>query len=316
MRLGSGRSGRWKITVVGSGHVGATAAQLCAYKNLGDVVLIDIIEGVPQGKALDLSESAPIEGFDMRLTGTNDYADTKGSDIVVITAGLARKPGMSREDLRDVNANIVKEVAEKVSAHSPDCFMIVVSNPVDTMTWVAMKYAKLAKNRIAGMAGVLDASRFRHFIAAELGVSHDDVHSMVLGLHGEDMVPLPSHASVSGIPITELIPPDKIRGMVERTRDGGAEIVRHLKTGSAYYAPGSSIAEMVQSVVRDEKRVLPCPVYLEGEYGINGIFMGVPCVLGSSGVEKVIELKLSPEETALMKKSAEGVKKSVSQLKV
>jgi malate dehydrogenase len=309
-------NGRWKITVVGSGHVGATTAQLCAYKNLGDVVLIDIIEGVPQGKALDLMESAPIEGFDMTLKGTNDYADTKDSDIVVITAGLPRKPGMSREDLRDVNANIVKDVAEKVAAHSPNCFMIVVSNPVDTMTWVAMKYAKLAKNRIVGMAGVLDASRFRHFIAAELGVSHDDVHAMVLGLHGEDMVPLPTHTSVSGVPITELIAADKIKAMVERTRDGGAEIVKYLKTGSAYYAPGSSITQMVQSIVRDEKRVLPCPVFLDGEYGIKGIFMGVPCVLGSSGVEKILELKLSGDEQALMNKSAEGVKKSVAQLKV
>jgi malate dehydrogenase len=310
------KNGRWKITIVGSGFVGATAAQLCAYKNLGDIVLIDIIDGVPQGKALDMMESAAIEGFDMKVKGTNDYADTKDSDIVVITAGLARKPGMSREDLRDTNANIVKEVAEKIAAQSPNCFMIVVSNPVDTMTWVAMKYAKLAKNRIVGMAGVLDASRFRHFIAAELGVSHDDIHSMVLGLHGEDMVPLPSHSSVSGIPITELISAEKINAMVARTRDGGAEIVKLLKTGSAYYAPGSSIAQMVQSIVRDEKRVLPCPVFLDGEYGIKGIFMGVPCVLGASGIEKIIELKLSNDEKALMQKSSESVKKSVSQLKV
>jgi malate dehydrogenase len=310
------KNGRWKITVVGAGFVGASAAQLCAYKNLGDVTLIDVIEGVPQGKSLDLMESATLEGFDMRLKGTNDYADTEGSDIVVITAGLARKPGMSREDLRDTNAGIVKEVAEKISARSPGCFMIVVSNPVDTMTWVAMKYAKLKKNRIVGMAGVLDSARFRHFIADELCVSHDDVHSMVLGLHGEDMVPLPSHSSVSGIPITELLSPEKISAMVARTRDGGAEIVKLLKTGSAYYAPGSSIAKMVQSIVRDEKRVLPCPVFLDGEYGLKGIFMGVPCVLGASGVEKVIQLKLSDEEKALLQKSAEGVKKSVAQLKV
>ncbi|MBI3794960.1 MAG: malate dehydrogenase [Nitrospinae bacterium] len=313
MQLGSRR---WKITIVGAGNVGATAAQLCAYKNLGDVVLIDVVDGVPQGKALDMMESAPSEGFDMRVTGTNDYADTKGSDIVVITAGLPRKPGMSREDLRDVNANIVKEVAEKAAAQSPNCFMIVVSNPVDTMTWVAMKYAKLAKNRIVGMAGVLDAMRFRHFIAAELNVSHDDVHAMVLGLHGEDMVPLPDHSSVSGIPITALIAADKIKAMVDRTKDGGAEIVKYLKTGSAYYAPGASIAQMVQSIVRDEKRVLPCPVFLDGEYGIKGIFMGVPCVLGQGGVEKILELRLTGEETALMNKSADGVNKSVAQLKV
>jgi malate dehydrogenase len=252
----------------------------------------------------------------MRVTGTNDYADTDGSDIVVITAGLPRKPGMTREDLRDVTAGIVREVAENIARHSPNCFMIVVTNPVDTMTWVAMKYSKLAKNRIVGMAGVLDATRFRHFISRELGVSNEDVHAMVMGLHGEDMVPLPSYSSVSGIPITKLISKEKIRDMVARTQDGGAEIVKYLKTGSAYYAPASSVAQMVESVVRDKKRVLPCPVYLEGEYGINGIFMGVPCILGSSGVEKIFELELNDEEKALLKKSAAGVQKSVSQLKV
>ncbi|MBI5178586.1 MAG: malate dehydrogenase [Nitrospinae bacterium] len=307
---------RWKITIVGAGHVGATTAQLCAYKKLGNVVLIDVVEGIPQGKALDLMESAPLENFDMRVTGTNDYADTKDSDIVVITAGLPRKPGMTREDLRDVNAGIVKDVAEKVSAHSPNCFMIVVTNPVDTMTWVAMKYAKLAKNRVVGMAGVLDATRFRHFISLELGVSHGDVQAMVLGLHGEDMVPLPSHSSVSGIPLPELMSKERIADLCKRTQDGGAEIVKYLKTGSAYYAPASSVAQMVESVVRDKKRVLPCPVYLEGEYGLNGIFMGVPCVLGMNGVEKIIELEMTGEEKALLNKSADGVKKSVSQLKV
>ncbi len=235
---------------------------------------------------------------------------------MVICAGLARKPGMTREDLRDVNAGIVKEVAEKVYQYSPNCFMIVVTNPVDTMTWVAKKYAKLGKTRIVGMAGVLDATRFRHFISLELGVSNEDVHAMVMGLHGEDMVPLPSYSSVSGIPITQLISKERIKDMVARTQDGGAEIVKYLKTGSAYYAPASSIAQMVESVVRDKKRVLPCPVYMEGEYGIDGIFMGVPVMLGSSGVEKVYELHLTDEEKALLKKSADGVRKSVSQLKV
>ncbi len=310
------RVGRKKITIVGAGHVGATAAQLCAYKRLGNVVLIDIVEGVPQGKALDLMESAPLENFDMKISGTNDYADTKDSDIVVITAGLPRKPGMSREDLRDVNAGIVKEVAEKAIEQSPNCFMIVVTNPVDTMTWIAKKYSNLPKNRVIGMAGVLDATRFRHFISLELGVSNEDVSAMVMGLHGDDMVPMPNHTSVAGIPISELIPKEKIDRMVDRTRKGGGEIVKYLKTGSAYYAPGSSIAQMVEAIVRDKKRVVSCPAYLEGEYGLDGIFMGVPCVLGAGGVEKILELELTDEVKALLKKSAESVRKSVSQLTV
>ena len=307
---------RSKITIVGAGHVGATAAQLCAYKKLGNVVLIDIVEGVPQGKALDMMESAPLENFDMQITGTNDYADTKDSDIVVITAGLPRKPGMTREDLRDTNAGIVKEVTEKIIEHSPNCFMIVVTNPVDTMTWVAKKYSNLPKNKIIGMAGVLDATRFRHFISLELGVSNEDVVAMVMGLHGDDMVPMPSHSSVAGIPIAELIPKERIDDMVNRTRKGGGEIVKLLKTGSAYYAPGSSIAQMVEAIVRDKKRVVSCPAYLEGEYGLNDIFMGVPCVLGAGGVEKILELELTDEEKTLLNNSAEGVKKSVAQLNV
>ncbi|MDH5541603.1 MAG: malate dehydrogenase [Nitrospinota bacterium] len=307
---------RKKITIVGAGHVGATTAQLCAYKKLGNVVMYDIVEGIPQGKALDLMESAPLEHFDMKVTGTNDYKDTANSDVVVITAGIPRKPGMTREDLRDTNANIVKDVAENIIKHSPNCIMIVVSNPVDTMTYVAKKYSGLPKNRILGMAGVLDAARFRHFISLELGVSNEDIHAMVLGLHGTDMVPLPSHTSVAGIPITELIPKDRIEDLVQRTRDGGAEIVKYLKTGSAYYAPGASIAQGIESIIRDKKRVHPCPVFLEGEYGINGIFMGVPCIIGANGVEKIIEMHLNEEEMALLHKSADGVKKSISQLKV
>ncbi len=307
---------RKKITIVGAGHVGATTAQHCVEKRLGDVVLIDIVEGVPQGKALDMMESAPLLGFDMIVSGTNDYADTANSDVVVITAGLPRKPGMSREDLRDTNANIVKEVTENIIKHSPNCIMIVVSNPVDTMTYVAMKTSGLPKNRILGMAGVLDAARFRHFISDELKVSHLDVHATVMGLHGTDMVPLPSHSSVAGIPITELISKEKIDKMVQRTRDGGAEIVKLLKTGSAYYAPGASVAEGIESIIRDKKRVHPCPVYLEGEYGLDGIFMGVPCIIGADGVEKIIELKLNDEERALLQKSAESVRNSVKQLKV
>ncbi|GMT42760.1 MAG: malate dehydrogenase [bacterium] len=307
---------RKKITIVGAGHVGATTAQLCAYGKLGNIVLIDIVDGIPQGKALDMMESAPLEDFDCNLIGTNDYADTIDSDIVVITAGMPRKPGMTREDLRDVNAEIVKTVTENVIKHSPNCFMIVVTNPVDTMTWVAKKYSNLPKHMIVGMAGVLDSTRFRYFISRELGVSNDDIHAMVMGLHGEDMVPLPSHTSVAGIPVTELISKEKIDEMVVRTRNGGGEIVKYLKTGSAYYAPASSIVQMVESLLRNKKKVLPCPAYMDGEYGISGIFMGVPLILGAGGVERIIELKLTDEEMALLNKSAESVKKSLAQLKV
>lgn len=307
---------RYKITIVGAGHVGATTAQLCIYKRLGNVVLIDVVDGIPQGKALDMMESAPLESFDMIVKGTTDYADTQDSDIVVITAGLPRKPGMTREDLRDVNAEIVKSVSEQIAKHSPNCFLIVVSNPVDTMTEVARRYTKLPRERIVGMAGVLDSTRFRHFISLELGVSNVDITATVLGLHGEDMVPLPRYSSVAGIPITELISKEKIADMVKRTQDGGAEIVKYLKTGSAYYAPASSVAAMIESIVRDKKRVMPCAARLQGEYGIKDIFMGVPCILGKQGVEKIIELKLMPDELAALQKSAAGVAKSVSALKV
>ncbi len=305
-----------KITIVGAGNVGATTTRVCAEKQLGEIVLIDIIEGVPQGKALDLMESAPLQYYDINIKGTNDYKDTEGSDVVVLTAGLARKPGMSREDLRDKNADIIKMVTENVIAGSPNCIMIVVSNPVDTMTFVAKKYSNLPKERIMGMAGLLDSTRFRHFISAELDVSHEDVDAMVLGLHGDDMVPLPRYATVSGISITELISADKIDAMVERTKKGGGEIVALLKTGSAYYAPGASVGVMVESIVRDSKRVVSCPAWLEGEYGLKDIFMGVPCVLGKNGIERILELKLTDEEQAHMNKSAEGVKKSIAELKV
>ena len=305
-----------KITVVGAGHVGATTAQLLAYKRLGHVTLVDVIEGVPQGKALDLMESAPLEHFDSQIVGANDYEQTANSDIVVITAGLARKPGMSREDLRDKNAGIIKSVSEEVIKHSPDCFVIVVTNPLDTMTWVAKKYTGLAKNRIVGMAGVLDSTRFRSFIAMELGVSNEDVHATVLGLHGNDMVPMPRFCSVAGIPLTELMKKDKIDELVERTKNGGAEIVQLLKTGSAYYAPAASVVNMIESIVLEKNRIVPCAAYLEGEYGIDGIFMGVPVLLNWSGVERVVELPLTDDENAALQSSAEAVKESVAQLSV
>ncbi|MGK7346656.1 MAG: malate dehydrogenase [Candidatus Nitrospinota bacterium M3_3B_026] len=305
-----------KITIVGAGHVGATCAQLIAYKRLGHVTLIDIVEGVPQGKALDLMESSPLEDFDSKIIGTNSYEDTAGSDIVVVTAGLARKPGMSREDLRDKNAEIIKSVSEQLIKHSPGCFMIVVTNPLDTMAWVAKKYTGLDRSRILGMAGVLDSTRFRSFIAMELGVSSEDVHATVLGLHGDDMVPMPRYSSVAGIPVTELLPKEKIDGMVDRTRKGGGEIVSLLKTGSAYYAPASSVVNMVESIVLDKNRIVPAAAYLEGEYGIEGVFMGVPVKLNWSGVGKVMELKLTGEESAALRKSAESVRESMAQLKV
>jgi malate dehydrogenase len=307
---------RKKITIVGTGHVGATAAQLAAYKELGDIVLIDIIEGVPQGKGLDLQESAPLELFDSSIIGTNDYKDTANSDIVVITAGVPRKPGMSREDLLDINVKIVKSVTEQVVKYSPNAFVIVVSNPLDAMCYVAMKVGNFPRHRIVGMAGVLDSARMRAFIAMELNVSMDDVQAMVLGLHGDDMVPLPRYSTVSGISITELLSKEQIEKIIERTRKGGGEIVNLLKTGSAYYAPGAAIVQMIESILKDKKRVLPCAAYLEGEYGINGIFMGVPVKLGGKGIEEIIQIKLSDDEMAAMNKSADDVKKTVGQIKL
>lgn len=296
-----------KVTVVGAGNVGATAAQRLAEKELCDVVLVDIIEGVPQGKALDLAEAAPIEKHDARLTGANSYDATAGSDIVIITAGIPRKPGMSRDDLLTTNAGIVKTVSREVAARSPQAVLIIVSNPLDAMCHVAFEASGFPKQRVIGMAGVLDSARFRAFIAMELGVSVENTHAFVLGGHGDTMVPLPRYSSVAGIPITELMTPERIEALVKRTRNGGAEIVGLLKTGSAYYAPASAAVEMAESILKDKKKVLPCAAYLEGEYGIRDLFIGVPVKLGAKGIEQVIEIKLTAEESAALQKSAAAV---------
>src|SRR5437867_8864069 len=299
---------RNKITVVGAGYVGEHVAQGVAQAELGDVVLIDILEGVPQGKALDLFESSPVLGFDTMITGsTNDYEKTRDSDIVVITAGLARKPGMSRDDLLMKNAEIVGSVARKIAETSPKAIVIVVSYPLDVMCYVTWKTTGFPKSRVIGMAGVLDSARFRAFIALELGVSVESTSAFVLGGHGDSMVPLPRYSAAGGIPITELLPPERIDALVQRTRDGGAEIVKLLKTGSAYYAPAASVAEMIDSIFKDKKKILPCAVYLEGEYGLSGMFVGVPCVLGSGGLERVIEIRLLPEEAEALRPSAQDV---------
>ena len=307
-------STRKKITVVGAGQVGSTVAQLTAYKNLGDVVIIDIIEGVPQGKALDLQESSCLQVFDSLVTGTNDYKETANSDVVVITAGLPRKPGMSREDLLTTNAKIVQSVTEKVMEHSRDPIIIVVSNPLDAMVYMAKKTSNLPKNKIIGMAGVLDSARLRTFVSLELGCSLVDVDAMVLGGHGDSMVPLPRYTSVSGISITELMTKEQIDRVVERTRKGGAEIVSLLKTGSAFYAPGSSVVKMIEAILQDKRRILPCTAYLEGEYGWSGIFFGVPVMMGINGIEKIIELKMTDEEKVALDKSAQDVKKTCDEI--
>jgi malate dehydrogenase len=307
-------SARKKITVVGAGQVGSTVAQLTAYKNLGDVVIIDIVEGVPQGKALDLQESSCLQDFDSLVTGTNDYKDTANSDIVVITAGLPRKPGMSREDLLATNAKIVQSVTENIMEHSPDPIVIVVSNPLDAMVYMAKKTSNLPKNKIIGMAGVLDSARLRTFVSLELGCSLVDVDAMVLGGHGDSMVPLPRYTSVSGISITELMTPEQIERVVKRTRTGGAEIVSLLKTGSAFYAPGASVVKMIEAILQDKRRILPCTAYLEGEYGWSGIFFGVPVMMGTHGIEKIIELNMTDEEQAALNNSAEEVKKTCSEI--
>ena len=296
-----------KITVVGAGHVGASASLLLAQRRLArNVVLIDIIEGVPQGKGLDQWESAPIEGFDARVIGTNDYADTAGSDIVILTAGVARKPGMSREDLLNTNASIVKTVSEQLKKTSPDAIIIVVSNPLDVMSYVCMKTTGFPRERVIGMAGVLDSARYRSFIALELGVSVADIQALVLGGHGDTMVPLASYASVSGIPLTQLLGADRIDALVQRTRKGGGEIVGLLKTGSAYYAPAAAAVQMAEAIAHDKKRILPASVWLEGEYGLKDLFLGVPCQLGSAGLEKVIEVVLTDDEKAMLQKSADA----------
>jgi malate dehydrogenase len=306
---------RKKVTVVGAGNVGANTAQKIAAKELADVVLVDVVEGVPQGKSLDMLESAPVEGFDVKITGTNGYDETAGSDIVVITAGIARKPGMSRDDLLMTNYGVIKGVTEQVAKHSPNAILVLVTNPLDAMCWTASKASGFPRERVIGMAGVLDTARFRTFIAEELNVSFENVTAMVLGGHGDTMVPLVRFTNVSGIPISELMDQQTIDRLVQRTRSGGAEIVKHLKTGSAYYAPAASACEMVESILKDKKKVLPCAVHLEGEYGIHGLFVGVPVKLGAKGVEKIYEIKLSAEEAGALQKSAAAVQELVNVLK-
>jgi malate dehydrogenase len=296
-----------KVTVVGAGNVGATAAQRLAEKELCDVVLVDIIEGVPQGKSLDLMEAAPIEKHDAKLTGSNSYAPSAGSDVVIITAGIPRKPGMSRDDLIATNAGIMKKVVTEVVKFSPEAILIIVSNPLDAMCHVAYEASGFPKNRVIGMAGVLDSARFRTFIAMELNVSVENTHAFVLGGHGDTMVPLPRFSTVAGIPITELMPEDRIKALCERTANGGAEIVGLLKTGSAYYAPASAAVEMAEAILKDKKKILPCAAYLQGEYGYNDLFIGVPVKLGKGGVEQVIEIKLTAEEKTALDKSAAAV---------
>ncbi|MBK9293612.1 MAG: malate dehydrogenase [Oligoflexia bacterium] len=306
---------RKKITVVGAGFVGSTAAHWAAQKELGDVVLVDINEGAAKGKALDLYESSPVEQFDARVIGTANYADTAGSDVAIITAGLPRKPGMSRDDLLATNSKIVKECTEGIAKYSPNCTLIIVSNPLDAMAYVAKKVSGFPKNRVIGMAGVLDGARFRSFIAEELKVSVKDVQAFVLGGHGDTMVPMPRHCSVGGVPLMEIMPKDRLNALLERTRNGGAEIVNLLKTGSAYYAPSASAVQMAESIMKDQKRILPCAAYLDGEYGVKGLFIGVLCKLGANGIEQVIELKLNDEEKAGLQKSIAAVEDLVKALK-
>jgi malate dehydrogenase len=305
---------RKKVTIVGAGNVGATAAHWIAAKELADIALVDVVEGVPQGKALDLLESMPVERRDVHITGSNDYSQTANSDIVVITAGLPRKEGMSRDDLLKVNAEIVGAATEQAVKLSPNCILIIVTNPLDAMCEVARRKSGFPRERVLGMAGVLDSARFSTFIAAELGVSVDNVHAFVLGGHGDQMVPLPRFSTVAGIPITELLDAATIDRLVKRTAGGGGEIVKLLKTGSAFYAPSRSIEEMVDAILKDKHKILPCAAYLQGEYGIRGLFVGVPCKLGSKGLESIIEVKLTPQEQAALAKSAEAVKELVGAL--
>jgi malate dehydrogenase len=306
-----------KITVVGAGNVGATAAQRLADKELAnEVVLVDIIEGMPQGKGLDMSEAGPVEGSDSRVIGTNSYDATANSDIVVITAGIARKPGMSRDDLQSTNAGIVKAVTEQVAARSPKAILIVVSNPLDVMTYVALKVSGFDRHRVIGMAGVLDSARFRTFVSMELNVSVEDISAFVLGGHGDSMVPLPRYSTVAGIPLPDLMDQATIDRLVKRTRDGGIEIVNFLKTGSAYYAPSSAAVQMVEAIVKDKKRILPCAVWLQGEYGMKDVVVGVPIKLGKKGMEEIIQIKLTPEEQAALNKSASDVKANMAKLNI
>jgi len=306
---------RKKVTVVGAGNVGANCALRVAEKELADVVLVDVVEGVPQGKGLDLAQSGPVQGYDVSIAGTNDYAPTKNSDIVIITAGLARKPGMSRDDLLVANYEVVRGATERIVEHSPEAILILVTNPLDAMCWTAWRASSFPKQRVIGMAGVLDTARYRTFLAEALGVSVRDVQAMVLGGHGDTMVPLVRLTSVSGIPLTELLPQEKIDAIVTRTRNGGAEIVKHLKTGSAYYAPSAAAVEMAESILKDQKRVLPCAALLEGEYGIRDLFVGVPCKLGAGGIEQVYEIKLTADEQSELNKSATSVQELIDVLK-
>ncbi len=302
-----------KITVIGAGNVGATAAQRVAEKELArTVVMVDVAEGTPQGKALDQWQSAPIEGFDSRVIGTNGYEETKDSDIVIITAGIARKPGMSRDDLLNTNAGIVKSVSEQIAKSSPNAILIIVSNPLDVMCYVAMKASGFPRERVIGMAGVLDTGRYRAFLAEALDVSVRDIQAMVLGGHGDTMVPLISYTSVSGIPITQLMDKATLDAIVERTRNGGAEIVKFLKTGSAYYAPSSGAVQMAEAIVKDQRRILPCAAWLQGEYGMSDLFLGVPCKLGRNGLEKIIEVELTADERAALSKSADAVREPMA----
>ena len=305
-----------KVSIIGSGNVGATAARSIADKELADVVILDILEGVPQGKGLDMLEACPVEGSDARVLGTNDYADTAGSDVVVITAGLARKPGMSRDDLLTKNCAIISSVTDEVMKHSPDCIVMPVTNPLDAMAQVVYRRSGLPRERVIGMAGVLDSARMRAFIAQELDVSVENTHAFVLGGHGDTMVPLPRYSTVAGIPITELLDEETVDAIVRRTAQGGAEIVRLLGTGSAYYAPGSAVVEMVEAVLKDKKKILPCSVFLQGEYGIHGLFVGVPCKLGANGLERIVEIELTADENAALKKSAAAVQELVQVIHV
>jgi malate dehydrogenase len=306
-----------KITVVGAGNVGATTAQRLAEKSLArTVVMVDVVDGVPQGKGLDQWESAPIEGFDTRVVGTNGYDETAGSDIVVITAGIARKPGMSRDDLLNTNAGIVKQVAEQIKKTSPDAIIIIVSNPLDAMSYVAMRVTGFPRERILGMAGVLDTARYRSFLAEALEISVEDIHAMVLGGHGDTMVPLVSYTTVSGIPVTQLIDKAKLEAIVDRTRNGGAEIVKFLKTGSAYYAPSSAAVQMCEAIAHDKKRILPCAAWLTGEYGMRDIFLGVPCKIGRGGLEQILEVELTTDERKALEKSADAVRELIAAIKL
>jgi malate dehydrogenase len=305
-----------KISIIGAGNVGASAAlKVCEKELVEEVVLVDVVEGVPQGKALDILQAMPLNGSNARITGTNDYSEIKGSDIIVVTAGIARKPGMTREDLFKINAGITRSIAKEIKNHAPDSIIIVVTNPLDAMAYLMLKETGFDKSKVIGMAGILDSARYRTFLALETGAKVEDIEAMVLGGHGDSMVPLAAQTTISGKPIKEMLPDEKIKEIVERTKNGGAEIVKHLKTGSAFYAPAASAVEMVESIINEDEKVLPCSVFLEGEYGYEDIFLGVPVILGPEGVKKIVILELSEDEQALLDNSAEEVKKTINILK-